>query len=119
MTEIIKLKAKDVKSLRDKLLAVQNGKCAICGDDCHTPQLDHDHITGLIRGVLCRTCNSLESRSIRHRYAPRAHISWTNPIQFLTNIVKYWKMDQHPYIHPTFDTEKGKQKTVRRRKKKK
>jgi len=38
----------------------QHGRCAACGT---TPadrplQLDHDHITGEVRGLLCRPCNT-------------------------------------------------------------
>ena len=35
----------------------QNGKCAICKVNQAT-QVDHDHITGKIRGALCPRCNS-------------------------------------------------------------
>lgn len=37
----------------------QAGRCAICG---RTGDLvcDHDHATGLVRGWLCRSCNTLE-----------------------------------------------------------
>jgi len=52
-------------SLSDKIAIMesQDYKCAICGDelalgDKHT-HLDHDHITGKIRGVLCYRCNHL------------------------------------------------------------
>jgi len=36
--------------------AVQGERCAICGkwDDLN---VDHDHATGVCRGLLCRTCN--------------------------------------------------------------
>jgi hypothetical protein len=39
------------------LLDIHDGKCAICGreDDLH---VDHDHITGNVRGLLCRHCNT-------------------------------------------------------------
>lgn len=54
----------------DAMIAIQNGKCAICGeaesirsklkkDD--TPvrlSIDHDHETGEVRGLLCRRCNA-------------------------------------------------------------
>ena len=44
----------------DKMLEEQGGVCAICGkpDPTH-PNLavDHCHITGKIRGLLCRVCN--------------------------------------------------------------
>jgi len=40
------------------LLEEQNYCCAICGVpvDLSSP-LDHDHVTGKVRGVLCRGCN--------------------------------------------------------------
>ena len=45
----------------DNLLAYQDNGCAICGvheDDTKTNlHLDHDHETGLVRGLLCGPCN--------------------------------------------------------------
>lgn len=49
-----------------ELLAIQNGKCAICFTDNNgiTPKghareffVDHDHNTGEVRGLLCSLCN--------------------------------------------------------------
>jgi len=44
-----------------ELLHEQNGKCAICGDEGkeQEPRLhvDHNHITGEVRGLLCILCN--------------------------------------------------------------
>lgn len=44
------------------LFATQNGKCAICkvpevetGERFH---IDHNHSTGKVRGLLCRSCNN-------------------------------------------------------------
>lgn len=43
------------------LLIKQKGLCACCYKDLaltvRRPHLDHDHITGAIRGILCRGCN--------------------------------------------------------------
>jgi hypothetical protein len=38
----------------------QEHKCAICGEvkELNKLQLDHNHITGKIRGLLCFRCNS-------------------------------------------------------------
>jgi hypothetical protein len=44
----------------DALLAKQNGACAICKKDLRDDVMtvvDHDHETGAVRGILCRTCN--------------------------------------------------------------
>ena len=56
----------------DRMLAQQNGKCAICRRDGtsitvnfgggmdkkdNKLQVDHDHTTNLIRGLLCSHCN--------------------------------------------------------------
>lgn len=44
----------------DARVSKQNGTCAICGDRPVNRPLfvDHDHVTGKIRGLLCLTCNS-------------------------------------------------------------
>lgn len=44
----------------DVLLQVQEGRCAVCRlpfcRGCE-PNVDHDHSTGRVRGLLCRSCN--------------------------------------------------------------
>jgi CRISPR/Cas system-associated protein Cas10 (large subunit of type III CRISPR-Cas system) len=43
----------------NELLVKQNNKCAICGNeqDGKALNVDHDHTTGKVRGLLCSTCN--------------------------------------------------------------
>lgn len=36
----------------------QDGKCATCNDELNPGVIDHNHITGEIRGLLCNSCNS-------------------------------------------------------------
>lgn len=64
-----KIKGHKLKSLygisiadKQKMYENQKGKCAICnknmplvGNDCN---IDHNHKTGQIRGLLCRSCNN-------------------------------------------------------------
>lgn len=40
------------------LLTSQNNLCAICHNPLTNPHVDHNHITGQIRGLLCRLCNN-------------------------------------------------------------
>jgi len=44
-----------------KLMEEQDNKCAICGKDLawrdKNTHVDHDHNSGLIRGILCNSCN--------------------------------------------------------------
>ena len=49
----------------DQMLASQNGRCALCRSlpsrttkKGHTLDIDHDHETGAVRGLLCRNCNN-------------------------------------------------------------
>jgi hypothetical protein len=43
----------------EKMLELQEGKCAICNNPPNTERLavDHCHITNKIRGLLCKSCN--------------------------------------------------------------
>jgi hypothetical protein len=54
---------------RDRLYVLQEGKCGACGAPglpCAAPGrkgklfLDHDHYTGLVRGLICQPCNQRE-----------------------------------------------------------
>lgn len=42
-----------------RMLEAQNGRCMICGiEQQHHLHVDHDHGTGLVRALLCRSCNN-------------------------------------------------------------
>jgi hypothetical protein len=46
----------------EEILKLQNNKCAICGNPSNSSRyglvVDHDHITGEIRSLLCNNCNT-------------------------------------------------------------
>jgi uncharacterized protein with PIN domain len=49
----------------EQRLLRQNGKCAICKEDITETKngrlkahIDHDHETGVVRGLLCLSCNT-------------------------------------------------------------
>ncbi len=52
----------------DQMIVDQDGKCAACGGvlspikrfDNESPAVDHDHITGRVRGILHHGCNTAE-----------------------------------------------------------
>lgn len=49
----------------DAQLRKQGGGCAICGEPPKSRRLhvDHDHLTGDVRGLLCWTCNAVLGRA--------------------------------------------------------
>ncbi len=50
------------ESFYKKMLTEQNNKCAICGkgpSGVRPLAIDHDHMTGKVRGLLCYGCNRL------------------------------------------------------------
>lgn len=45
----------------EAMLAAQGGRCACCGTTSNSDGkrlfVDHDHVTGAVRGIICRNCN--------------------------------------------------------------
>ena len=98
------LRPKDLPRLRRYLLAKQGGECHICKEETDDPVLDHQHTkkiggTGLIRGVLCRTCNvflgKIENNCKRYK------IPTENLSKILRSIADYLDVDHKQITHPT------------------
>lgn len=54
----IKKKYGLTRTAYDKILMTQGGGCAICGNLKNRMCVDHEHESGLVRGVLCVPCNT-------------------------------------------------------------
>jgi hypothetical protein len=103
------LKYKEIKQYRESIWKEQEYKCAICKLEIDQAEccLDHQHNTkketigengaGLIRGVLCRNCNSLEGKIWNNskRYGKFAMLP-----TFLRNLADYLEKENYPLIHP-------------------
>lgn len=73
------LRYKMVPGEYDMLLEVQQHKCAICREPfLKTPCIDHCHVTGSVRALLCGKCNS--GLGMFHEN-----------IEYMTNAIKYLK----------------------------
>lgn len=105
-----RLKPKDVPRIKAALKKKQGNRCLLCRrnfDDMADKDavLDHDHRTGLVRGVLCRNCNGMEGK-IWNR-ANRAKQAMT-VIEWTARLVKYWELYENDHtglLHPTHKTE--------------
>ena len=79
----------------NKLLKKQNGGCVCCGMKNHTLQeefnkslvVDHSHITGKVRGLLCVYCNRALGMVTENPY------SNVTPLQYVHNTLNY--IQQH------------------------
>ncbi|MFE9003053.1 endonuclease domain-containing protein [Streptomyces sp. NPDC007875] len=76
----------------------QDGRCAICGH-CRELVEDHDHVTGLVRGWLCRGCNIQEgvygsSDTLFGKYRQR------HPTRLLGLRIRYWDPFLKDYAQP-------------------
>jgi len=59
-TRKIMIKYGLTRSDYENLLQEQEGRCKICAElfsDVLLPKIDHSHLTGKVRGILCHSCN--------------------------------------------------------------
>ena len=81
----------------------QNFTCCICPTKLtvRTSCLDHDHYTGVVRGVLCRNCNGIEGKVKNVSIRGRRTLA---PKDYVRNIAAYWELheqDRTNLIYPT------------------
>ena len=119
------LKSKDKEHYRNQILKEQDGKCSICNQKITEEtgiSLDHQHKlksetigedgAGLIRGILCRSCNVWEGRIWNNTQRYKQSKSVQERIDLLESLIKYYKSGTYNLIHPN---EKPKQPEVSKR----
>lgn len=106
-----KLTRSQLRTYALRILKEQEGACALCGkaiDPSVKGELvvDHDHGTGLIRGVLHRSCNAAEGKvaNAAGRWGAKS-MEYSAIKEFLSNLLTYLNQPPHPYIYPTHKTE--------------
>ena len=108
------LERKNLKEFRLDLLKKQDFICPLCNTIIKEEDaaLDHDHITGHIRGVLHLTCNAYEG-VIQHKFRRSGVHKLTDIITYLENLIKYWNKDYSMnFLHPS---EKPKEPKIGKR----
>lgn len=102
------LKQSEIASVRIDIAHEQGGLCCLCGHILNNPVLDHNHKSGLIRGVLCRGCNAalgvLENRMAMYGLTDENKLR-----TFLNNIIDY-RNSYYEMIHPKHGKPKKRSK---------
>lgn len=98
------LKHSDVPDVRNQLLEQQGNLCLICQNQAKSPCLDHSHTkrnkgTGLVRGVLCRSCNVLVAKMENN--CVRYSIEQEKLPQVLRNMAAYLEKPHLQLVHPS------------------
>lgn len=81
-----------------------DGRCAICGGRSSLVE-DHDHQTGLVRGLLCRGCNTREGSSYWASRTDTIYAKYRKrpPTAILGMVIRYWDpvlQDYAPALPP-------------------
>jgi hypothetical protein len=91
-------------AFRVQLAEVQRGLCPVCGRVIQRPCLDHHHRrrlggTGLIRGVLCSSCNVFVAKSENN--CVRYGIRLAELPTILRSVATYLEQPPLPFLHPS------------------
>jgi hypothetical protein len=105
----VKLKTAQLAPVRAKMLQLQQYTCPLCGGSMKggqkKPALDHSHVTGYVRDVLCVNCNQFEGKTYNGALRSKGKLT---PEQWVRNLLAYWDRHQTPQhgglIHPTHKT---------------
>lgn len=71
--------------------------------------VDHNHLNGLVRGVLCRGCNGAlgKMEAAIARWGKTGY-NYDRIIEFMEKAIAYYRKDPYPVIYPDHKTEEEK-----------
>lgn len=76
----------------DAMVEEQEGRCKICGDAHKKLNVDHDHKTGEVRGLLCPRCNSalgLAGDGLRSIKALIDYVAWSRGLRITLKVADH------------------------------
>ena len=111
-----------IKLVSDELIKRQAGVCEICNKRFNSRDsavLDHCHETGLIRGLVHRSCNTGEGKVRVKANWSHKDVSSTDYLIGLGKYLEKYKNKPRELLHPSWKTslEKSIYKTLMRSKK--
>lgn len=117
-----RITAKEMADVKARLLKAQDGCCPLCDMELTDPKdicLDHCHVTGHIRAVLCRNCNAMEGKVFN---CARRAKRMGSPYRWARRVLEYWQkhsVNQTGLLHPSHRTadEKKERRNKKARKK--
>lgn len=124
-----RLTNKEIPEAKKMLLVDQDYICSLCDKDLSKEPsknicLDHSHVTGQIRAVLCRNCNANLGRVWHWANRSKRKMSAEDWLLRCIEYEKHHEEKPSGIYHPTYKTEQEKQilkkkRAKRRRKAKK
>jgi len=105
-----KLKRTELAKVKKELLAKQNGCCLFCGGNLtgvssQNIVVDHNHDTGIIRGVAHRGCNGVEGRVLTYLKRWGKCSTKMQVIRMLRRLADFYEKEpKTEWIYPTHKT---------------
>jgi hypothetical protein len=115
VNEARRLKTPEVKPTREGMYLAQAARCKLCKDHIVKGEdvLDHDHLTGAVRGVLHRSCNALLGKVENNyrRHGVKNLAAWAHGVP---DYLAHHAVNRTGLLHPTYKTDD--EKRLRRNK---
>ncbi|BEQ12881.1 putative endonuclease [Pseudomonas phage Ep4] len=106
-----KLARSQIRPLALRLYAQQGSVCPLCGRPIDLAEkaglvLDHDHVTGRVRGALHRSCNAAEGKvaNAAGRWGAKS-MDYAAIVPWLKNLLAYLEQAPTDFIYPSHLTE--------------